>query len=170
VEHAAAHGRELLVRAEDYPPPLRQVRSSFVTLRTPADELRGCIGTCWPRRSLVVDVASNACAAAIYDPRFAPVQVGEVAGLRIHISLLTVPERLTCLSEADLLQQVRPGVDGLILESAGRRGTLLPAVWEVLPEAREFVRQLKLKAGLAPAEWPADMVVYRYTAESIQEP
>ena len=64
---------------------------------------------------------------------------------------------------------MRPGIDGLILESSGRRGTFLPAVWESLPDAGSFVRQLKLKAGLPPDHWSADTVVYRYTAESIHE-
>jgi uncharacterized protein len=169
VAHGVEHGRELAVGVEDYPTPLRQLRASFVTLRGADAQLRGCIGSCWPQRPLVADVAYNAHAAAFLDPRFAPVTAVELPGIRIHISLLTVPERMVFSSEADLLAQVRPGIDGLILESSGRRGTFLPAVWEALPDAASFVRQLKLKAGLPPTHWSNHLVVHRYTADSIDE-
>jgi uncharacterized protein len=169
VAHSALHGRGLAVRAEAYPPPLRQVRASFVTLCRADGQLRGCIGSCWPQRPLVEDVAYNAHAAAQMDPRFAPVTTGELPGIRVHLSLLSVPERMVFRDEAELLAQVRPGIDGLILESSGARGTFLPAVWETLPEVGSFVRHLKAKAGLPPTHWSEDVVVHRYTVESIHE-
>jgi len=155
------------VRAADYPPALRSLRATFVTLRV-ADELRGCIGTCLPVRPLVEDVAYNAYAAGFLDPRFPPLAAPELPGLHLHISLLTVPEPMSFGSESELLAQVRPGVDGLLLEDGARRGTLLPAVWDALPEAREFLRHLKLKAGLPPDYWSDTLRVLRYTAESVE--
>jgi AMMECR1 domain-containing protein len=53
--------------------------------------------------------------------------------------------------EADLLAQIRPGEDGLILECDGKRATFLPQVWESLPDKAQFIGQLLRKAGL-PAE------------------
>lgn len=156
------------MQAQDYGPELRQKRATFVTLRINGN-LRGCIGTCEPLRPMVEDVAHNAAAAAFMDPRFPPMTESELDGLHIHISLLSVPERMAVSSEAELLQQVRPGVDGLLLQEGARRGTLLPSVWEALPEPEDFVHQLKLKAGLPADYWSPDVVVYRYTAESISE-
>jgi AMMECR1 domain-containing protein len=69
-------------------------------------------------------------------------------------------------SEQDLLRQIRPGIDGLVLEEGLRRGTFLPSVWESLPEARDFLNHLKLKAGLPPDYWSPTLHVSRYTTES----
>jgi AmmeMemoRadiSam system protein A len=161
------HGNPLAAQAGDYPPALREQRATFVTLKVKG-QLRGCIGTCLPVRPLVEDVAHNAYAAAFLDPRFSPMEREELADLHIHISLLSLPEELAFTSEEDLLAQVRPGVDGLLLEEGMRKGTLLPAVWETLPDVRSFVRHLRLKAGLPADYWSAALRVYRYTAESIE--
>ena len=67
------------------------------------------------------------------------------------MSLLTTPRRVRFSDEVDLLVKLRPGVDGVILEHGGRRGTFLPQVWESLPDRRRFIEELKRKAGL-PAE------------------
>ena len=69
-------------------------------------------------------------------------------------------------SEHDLIQQLRPGIDGLILSAAGRRGTFLPSVWEQLVTPEEFLSHLKLKAGLPVNFWSDDVKVERYTTES----
>ena len=69
-------------------------------------------------------------------------------------------------SEEDLLRQIRPQIDGLILEDNGRRGTFLPSVWEQLPVAEDFWRHLKRKAGLAADHWSDTLKVSRYTVES----
>lgn len=167
VAYGVEHRRPLMVKAAEHVPALRTVRATFVTLRIKG-ELRGCIGTCQPLRPLVEDVAHNAHAAAFMDPRFAPLSHAELDGLQIHISLLTIPEKMSFSSEEDFLAQVRPGVDGLLLEEGGRKGTLLPAVWEALPDVGQFVRQLKLKAGLSADYWSEKVRVSRYAAESIE--
>jgi len=41
---------------------------------------------------------------------------------------------MTFSSEQDLLAQLQPDIDGLILEEGFHRGTFLPSVWEQLPE------------------------------------
>jgi AMMECR1 domain-containing protein len=65
------------------------------------------------------------------------------------VSVLSAPEKAEFGDEVDLLGRLRPGVDGVILEYAGRRGTFLPQVWESLPDRRRFMQELKRKAGLA---------------------
>jgi len=165
IEHGVEHGRPRSVRAEDYAEELRPLRATFVTLRVDANRLRGCIGTSQPIHPLVEDVCRNAFSAAFLDPRFNPVGQEELADLRIQISVLSPLEEMAVVSEADLLSQMRPGVDGLLIEDGVHRGTLLPSVWEALPLADVFLRELKLKAGLAPDYWSPDIRVYRYTAE-----
>ena len=72
---------------------------------------------------------------------------------------------MPCNSEEDLLKQVRPGVDGLILQFRHYRATFLPAVWESLPDPYLFLAQLKHKAGLPLDFWSPELRVERYTTE-----
>ena len=102
-------------------------------------------------RPLVVDVVQHAFNAAFRDPRFPRLDWLELPGLSLSVSVLTPPEPMRFDDEADLLAQLRPGVDGLIIEDLGRRSLFLPSVWEELPDRRQFLTALKLKAGL-PAE------------------
>ncbi len=166
IEHGLAHGRPLRVQATDFPPPLREPRASFVTLHR-RGRLRGCIGTLEARRPLVEDVAANAYAAAFSDPRFPPLSSEELKDLDLSISILSPPEALHFDSEEDLLAQLRPGVDGLILEEGVHRGTFLPSVWSELPDRRRFLEHLKLKAGLPAGYWSDRIRVFRYTTRAI---
>ena len=156
-------GKALAVAAGDYAPELRRHAASFVTLHIKG-ALRGCTGSAYAHRPLVSDVAGNAFAAAFTDTRFRPLAASEAAEMSTEISLLTAPEPMKFSSEADLLAQLVAGRDGLILKAGGRRGLFLPQVWQTLPEAHAFLRQLKVKAGLAPDAWPPDVEVERFAA------
>jgi AmmeMemoRadiSam system protein A len=147
------HGNALRVDPAEHSASLQQAGASFVTIKV-ADELRGCIGSVEPRRVLVIDVVKNAHAAAFSDPRFPALTVEEFERLRAHISVLSSCEPIAFNCEEDLLRQLRPGVDGVILEEGACRATYLPSVWKTLPDPREFLTQLKLKAGLQRDYWP----------------
>jgi uncharacterized protein len=146
-------------------PALGKPGATFVTLRLHG-ELRGCIGSVEPRRPLGEDVRENALASAFRDPRFPPLTRAEFGRTLIEVSLLSPAERVEVRDEEDLLAQVRPGEDGLVIAFGGHRATLLPQVWEALPEPREFVKALKHKAGLAPDFWSPDLCVWRYGVTS----
>ena len=149
-------------------PWLQAPGAVFVTL-TQHGELRGCIGSLEAHRSLLEDLRANARAAAFSDPRFAPLEAEELVRTRVEVSILSPPEPLPVRDEADLLAQLRPGIDGLILECGWHRATFLPQVWEQLPERRQFLAQLKRKAGLAPDFWSGDMRFARYGVEKFKE-
>jgi AmmeMemoRadiSam system protein A len=159
-------GKPLAVDPEAFLPALRAKRASFVTLRR-SGKLRGCIGTLEGNVPLVVGVAENAFKAAFRDPRFSPLDEADVPEIEIHISILSPLERVEVLSESDLLAKLRPGVDGVMLRQGLQQGTFLPSVWEDLPDAAQFVRQLKRKTGLSTEYWSDDLEVWLYTAESI---
>ena len=106
-------------------------------------------------------------AAAFRDPRFSHVTQEELGQLEYHVSILSKPVPIRFTSEADLLAQIRPGVDGLILHEGPKKGTLLPAVWDHLHDPVEFLAQLKLKAGLPRDYWSSTVRVERYTAQSV---
>ncbi len=159
-------GETLAIQPTDYPEPLLVKRATFVTLHVD-DKLRGCIGTLEAQQSLVEDVVNNAWSAAFRDTRFAAMTWPDFERLKIHISILSPPEPVAFSSEEDLLAKLHPYVDGLILQEDFNRGTFLPSVWESLPTPREFLRHLKLKAGLNADYWSSRIRVQRYTTESI---
>jgi uncharacterized protein len=163
---AGLHDRRLRVETGRVSDALRSVRASFVTLRVQG-ELRGCVGTVDARRALVEDIAWNAHAAAFRDPRFPPVSRSELEALDVHLSVLSAPEPVHAGSERELIAQLRPHIDGLVIEAGPFRGTFLPAVWDQLPEPVDFLRQLKRKAGLPADYWSATLAVSRYTVESV---
>lgn len=157
----SAHGRPSIGIIPD---ELMGKRATFVTL-TIGRNLRGCIGMLEACRPLAEDVAENARAAAFEDPRFPPLTETEFKRLEIHISVLSPPEELKFSSEKDLLDQIRPGMDGLILQDGFRRGTFLPSVWQELPEKKLFWAHLKQKAGLPANYWSDTLRVFRYTTD-----
>jgi AmmeMemoRadiSam system protein B/AmmeMemoRadiSam system protein A len=161
-------GRALAVKLVEYGPALRATRASFVTL-TLNGQLRGCIGSLEAHRPLVTDVAANAYASGFRDPRFPALNAAELAQVHIHISVLSSPIPMTMASEEDLLRQLRPGVDGLILALGQRRATFLPSVWDSLPTPEVFVAHLKHKAGIRDHEDTHELTAWRYTTESISE-
>lgn len=154
------------INMQDYSDKLQQKRACFVTLQE-KDVLRGCIGSLQGYRPLVADIAENAFAAAFLDPRFLGLTMDEYSSISIHISVLSPPEPMQFSSEADLLRQIRPGIDGLILSDSGHRGTFLPSVWGQLPTSAKFLMHLKNKAGLPSNYWSGTIQIERYTVEMI---
>jgi len=170
-----AHARAAIAEALDLmalPAPerpfLRRPGASFVTLRQ-CGELRGCIGSLQARRPLRDDVRANAVAAALDDPRFAPLATAEYAAVDIEVSVLSAASPLPVANEAELHARLRAGIDGLILDLHGRRSTFLPQVWASLPQPREFVAELKRKAGLPRGFWSDALRFSRYTVEKFGE-
>jgi AmmeMemoRadiSam system protein A len=165
-----AIGSELGRRVGPWPEhdALASPGATFVTLMK-CDGLRGCIGTLQARRALRDDVRINAVAAAFGDPRFSPLRDDEFDDTSVEVSLLSSPERLESEQEADVLARLRPDVDGVILEYGAQRATFLPQVWESLPSPREFLIELKRKAGLPADFWSGSMQVSRYVVDKWRE-
>jgi hypothetical protein len=163
--------REAIARALGGPPGapgpapqapwLRQAGATFVTLNKDG-RLRGCIGSLQAARPLADDVAANALGAAFRDPRFPKVTREEWPRCELEVSLLSPPRPLPFADEADLLAQLKPGEDGIILEHDGKRATFLPQVWEGLPEPRRFLEELMKKAGIPAGTRLARCRVWRY--------
>lgn len=165
IEHSL-RGEKLRIEPTEYGERLRDPCASFVTLIL-RGELRGCVGSLEAKRPLVVDVAHNARAAAFDDPRFPALTREEGEQLELHISVLSALEPIASTREGDVIRVLRPGVDGVVIEEGRLRATYLPTVWDSLPEPREFLRQLKRKAGLSPDHWSARVRVRRYTIQRI---
>lgn len=151
------------IDVEDLPPALRRPRGAFVTLEVHG-QLNGCIGTLESDEPLGVAVARCAWEAAFADPRLPRLRVEDHPHLDIKVSVLSPLSPVIAHSEAELVDQLRPGVDGLVIAHGRHRATFLPAVWSHLPAPLDFLRHLEQKAGLWPGHWPRDMQAWRYTS------
>ena len=151
-------------------PRLRAPGAAFVTLHTRNGTLRGCIGSLVAHRPLIEDVRENAIAAAFHDPRFSPVRAEELHGIVVEVSVLTPPEKLAFEGPDDLLNTLRPNIDGVLIERGWNRATFLPQVWEQLPSPEEFLTHLCSKARLPGNAWRwPDFEVSIYQVEKFEE-
>jgi AmmeMemoRadiSam system protein A len=164
IEFGLREARGLPLDPESLPPAWREPRATFVTLRR-GGQLRGCTGSLEARQPLACDVAHNAYRSAFADPRFPPLQPGELADLDVSVSVLGPLEPLGARSEEELVAQLRPGLDGLVLSEGPRSATFLPAVWDSLPDPRDFLDALRRKAGLPPGYWSSTLRFERYAVE-----
>lgn len=165
-----AEGRELpTIDLNNLPAPLREPGASFITL-TKDEALRGCIGTLEAKLPLAEDVRQHTLAAALYDYRFPKVQPDEVDEIKIEVSILTEPKQLEYKDPEDLLQLLRPEIDGVILTDGVRRATFLPQVWKRIPSPTLFLSMLCEKASLAPDAWRKEnLQVFVYQVMEIHE-
>lgn len=147
-------------------PVMAALGASFVTLKI-AGRLRGCIGSATAWRPLADDVRDNAEKAAFQDSRFPPMTAEEWPQVALSISVLTPPQPMTFSDQADLLAQLTPRVDGLIIADGGRRALFLPSVWEQLPNPVDFLGHLRLKAGMAADHWSPHFQASRFQAVEI---
>lgn len=147
---------------------LAEPKAVFVTI-TKHGQLRGCVGQLAAHLPLFDAVRTAAKAAAFEDARFAPLQAAELDEVQIEVSVLSPLESVAAEDEADLLEQLRPGVDGLVLTHGAASGVFIPEVWKQLPDKRQFVTHLKRKAGL-PEHWLPGTRAQRFTAQCWEEP
>ena len=143
---------------------LNEKRGVFVTLMIEG-RLRGCIGNIKPVYPLEEGVRRNAVNAAFEDPRFAPLSREEFEKIEIEISVLSVPKKLEYLDSSDLLEKLRPDIDGVVIKKGFNEATYLPQVWEQVPGKEQFLGSLCMKAGLPADEWESgELKVFTYQA------
>ncbi len=143
------------------PPEWQERAPVFVTLHTPAGELRGCIGSLEPTTANVAaETMDRAVAAATADPRFAPVRPEEVEELDVEVSVLSPLEAVDSIADLD------PSRYGVVVEAGGRRGVLLPAIPSI-DDAETQVAIARRKAGLGP-DRPVHL--YRFTVDKVASP
>jgi uncharacterized protein (TIGR00296 family) len=133
-------------------PVFSEKRGVFVTLII-SGELRGCIGFPYPYLPLADAIQQAAMAAALEDPRFPQVQVHELQDIELEVTVLTVPQPLTC-EPAERPAAVEVGKHGLIVQGMGTSGLLLPQVaTEYGWDSTTFLDHTCAKAGLPGRCW-----------------
>ena len=163
IDHGLTNNKAFTITPEDHPKILRENGACFVTLKKNG-KLRGCIGTPKAYRSLVDDIAENAYQAAFADPRFPKLTSEERYVIEISLSILSPQKKMTFKDEDELMAQLRPGTDGLIIEDGNMQALFLPSVWSQLPNHNAFLKRLKTKAGMPPNYWSNNMRAWRFIA------
>lgn len=138
-------------------PVLNRKAGVFITLRIKG-MLRGCIGHLAADRPLAKAVQEMAIAAATSDPRFPPLTEREIKQITTKIAILSPMKRIKP-------EQVEVGKHGLLISHEGRRGVLLPEVatdrnWD----AKTFLENLCIKAGLPANAWLQNPKLYAFTS------
>jgi AmmeMemoRadiSam system protein B/AmmeMemoRadiSam system protein A len=164
-QSAARRGRKPVFAIGELPPQLTAARATFVTLKIDG-KLRGCVGSVTAKRALALDVADNAYKSAYSDPRFDALTAEELDRIDLGVSILSSPRPVKCRTEDELIDQLHPDHDGLILSEGDKRSLFLPQVWSSLADPRTFVRHLKAKAGLGEDHWSDGIKAYRFSTES----
>lgn len=169
IDGALSKGKEEIGSEPMVSEKFSERRGTFVTL-TINHNLRGCIGHIIPQESLIEGIRVNAVNAAFRDPRFRPLSKGEWERVQIEISILTEPRPLAYSGGEDLLEKLRPGIDGVIIKKGLYQATFLPQVWEQVPDKKEFLAHLCMKAGLDHDAWrKEELEVSVYQVQAFEE-
>ena len=137
---------------------------AFVSLHK-GDELRGCIGTCFPTRPLHRTIIEMTEAAASRDHRVSPISINELPEIGIEISVLSPLQVMRDPLSLEI------GKHGLHIKNGNNRGVMLPQVASQYGWDREtFLGHTCLKAGLPKNawKWPKTKIM-GFTALIIEE-
>lgn len=148
------------------PPDLRQACGSFVSLHV-RGQLNGCVGAVESSDPLGAAVGRHAWSAAFADPRLPPLNRLDYPDLEIEVSMLSALAPISSASRLELLENLRPRIDGLLIATDTTRAVFLPTVWTQLPDPDEFLDRLAHKAGIDIGVWPSDMDAFVFTTESV---
>lgn len=166
--HDAIKSKSFDISKVAYPQVFSEYGATFVTLEK-FGNLRGCIGSIIAHRPLIEDLVINSQNSAYSDRRFEPVSRGEIKDLKVAVSLLSAPKPMKFKDEADLLNQIRPFVDGIIIKDKNYQAVYLPSVWELIPDKKQFLNSLKVKAGLKENHFSDTFEAYRFETVYIKE-
>jgi AmmeMemoRadiSam system protein A len=137
---------------------LTQAYGIFVSIHK-RGELRGCIGNVHPMEPLFRSASECAIAAAVGDPRFTPLVLGELPEVEFEISVLSLMEPVRDVSEIEI------GKHGLFISKNDSRGLLLPQVATSYGWDRErFLEETCKKAGLRAGEWKQGAAIHCFSA------
>ncbi len=156
-------GKKLEVSEDD--PLLSSQMGAFVTLHEHG-QLRGCIGNIIGRQPLYLTVRDMAVEAGVGDPRFLPVEAGQLKDLEFEISVLSPLERV------DSADKIEMGVHGVLVKKGFNSGVFLPQVaTETGWSKEEFLSELCAhKAGLRADAWKDKSTeIYTFRAQVFSE-
>lgn len=161
---AAEKHRHYRIKRQNYDNYLFNQGASFVTLRLKNNN-KIVFGSPYAYKAVAADIADN-----IYHILSDKKNLKKIKGKQadLVVELLTEPEEIAFLSYDDLLTQITPDIDGLIIQSGEREGILLPEYWNDAKSKDDFITELKLKAGLSPTYWNDELKIFRFRTVEIK--
>jgi AmmeMemoRadiSam system protein A len=162
IEEYVRH-RKIMDVPKNLPPEFYSQKGGvFVSLHK-GNKLRGCIGTYLPvHKNLAEEIILNAIAACSRDNRFSPLSPEELPELKVEVSLLSSPKKISSLAEID------PQKYGVIVRcSDGRTGLLLPNL-EGIDSAEKQLSIACQKGGINPA-FDKNLEIYIFTTQKYEE-
>jgi len=125
----------------------------FVTINDKSG-LRGCIGYPLAVKKLSDALTDAAISASTDDPRFPSIRQNELNDLVFEVTILSETEEISASLSDEIIQEIKIGRDGLIIEKNFQSGLLLPQVpveynWNVV----DFLNHTCHKAGLPNGSW-----------------
>ncbi|MDX2469872.1 MAG: AmmeMemoRadiSam system protein A [SAR324 cluster bacterium] len=149
--------------------PYKIERGVFVTLFS-GTKLRGCIGNIEPEGTLFELAQKLAIAAATCDPRFKAVTAPELKNIELEVSILSPTLELIGKDSLEKTSQIRPFIDGIVIEKGSNKATFLPQVWESLKTKEAFLGELCKKACLEYDDWKTkETKIYSYQVQHFKE-
>jgi AmmeMemoRadiSam system protein A len=153
--------------SKDFQKKYSEKKACFVTISLDG-ELRGCVGSLYPRQELWKDVVENSINAAVNDSRFPELTLKELNKIKIEISVLSIPKKASFVNSLELKKKING--KGVILKKGFASATYLPQVWEEILDEEEFLRSLCQKAGLSMNSWKEKGIeVWIYDTEKLSE-
>ncbi|MFW6024809.1 MAG: AmmeMemoRadiSam system protein A [Candidatus Woesearchaeota archaeon] len=151
-------------------------RGCFVTIYK-ENQLRGCIGNIVPKKELFKSIIENAKKSAFNDPRFPNLRENEIKSLRLEISILSEPKEIFYGNKDEILVNITPLKDGIIIKKGYNSATYLPQVWKHFYDEsnksynkKEFLNQLCQKANLNKEDWKKhNVTILKYSATVFSE-
>lgn len=149
----------IILPPEPLPDNMAAPAAVFVSLYSADGQLRGCRGTIVPTKpNLAEAIIHTAITSATDDPRFPPLVMAELPGLKIKLDVLSPMEPVSDISTLD------EKLYGVLIQSGKRRALLLPDIEAVTSVAHQL-EVVRRKAGLS-ADEPVNL--YRFTVTRYQ--
>ncbi len=140
---------------------------SFVTINL-SGKPHGRKGTTVPQKTLSEDLKQNAHDAAFNDKNFPPLSLSEFKNISISVSLLSKPKKILFSDEKELLENITPYKDGIIIRDGKYQAVFLPEIWEKYPDTKTFLEELKQTSGLEKTYLSESFEAFKFNTVEIQ--
>lgn len=169
IEFFVKYGKEYEIDLDSLPNEFKELKGVFVSIYKDS-ELRGCIGYPYPIYPLAIAII-KAAKEACRDPRFEPLRKDELDKIKIEVSILSELKRIdNKVKNRKEILNILDKNKGYVIVRGFNVGLFLPQVWKVLPNKKDFIENLCLKAGLNKDCWLDEKTeIYEFEAEIISE-
>lgn len=131
--------------------------SVFVAVNNLDEEQTVCFGDLFAKEAVARSLIDNLKRASL-----------QYLGGKYKVFLVTGATEKQYKKENELSESLIPGQDGIMIVSGYRQAIFLPCMWKIYPQAEEFVKHLKIKAGLNPDYWSEEIKIYHFRAVEIE--